>query len=51
MMFVGLGLSAACAVGAVLAAVSLVAMIAENWFTYDVAGALEQVGAPPATGP
>lgn len=25
--------------------------IAESWFNYDVAGALEQVGAPPATGP
>ncbi|MFI1572260.1 ester cyclase [Streptomyces anulatus] len=25
--------------------------IAESWFNYDLAGALEQVGAPPATGP
>ncbi|MFJ6811626.1 ester cyclase [Streptomyces anulatus] len=25
--------------------------IAESWFTYDVADALAQVGAPPATGP
>ncbi|MFD7676120.1 ester cyclase [Streptomyces anulatus] len=25
--------------------------IAESWFNYDLTGALEQVGAPPATGP